>query len=98
MIHNICTKIQNPMCNSSFEIFDTDFPMYYIGLRDGKKEKEGNINLSSFVFCLTLYLATLNMQHNVKTLALIEAKKFVTENLLGKKNGQIKGMISTYMP
>ena len=37
--------------------------MYYIRVRDGKKEKEGKINLpvSSFVFCPTIYLATLNV-------------------------------------
>ena len=31
------------MRSSSWEIFDTNFPMYYIGARDGiwKKEKEG---------------------------------------------------------
>ena len=34
--------------------------MYYIGVRDGKKEKEGKINLS-FVFCPKIYLATLNV-------------------------------------
>ena len=34
--------------------------MYYIGVRDGKKKKEGKINLSS-VFCPTKYLATLNV-------------------------------------
>ena len=34
--------------------------MYYIGVRDGKKEKEGRINLS-FVFCHTIYLAILNV-------------------------------------
>ena len=33
--------------------------MYYVGVRDGEKEKEGKINLS-FVFCPTIYLATLN--------------------------------------
>ena len=34
--------------------------MYYIGVRDGKKEKEDKINLS-FIFCSTIYLATLNV-------------------------------------
>ena len=53
MIHNTCTKLQNPMCNSSWGIFVTNFPMYYIGVRDGKREKEGKINLS-FVFCPTI--------------------------------------------
>ena len=47
-------------------------------------EKEGKINLS-FVFCAQ-YTWPLSMCiQNLKTLALIEAKKFVTENLLGDK-------------
>ena len=52
MIHNFCTKLQNPRCRSSWEIFVINYPMYmyYIGVRDGKKGKEGKINLSSFVF------------------------------------------------
>ena len=58
LIHNTCTKLQNPTCNSSREIFVTNFPMYYTGVIDGKKEKEGKINIS-FVFCPTIYLATL---------------------------------------
>ena len=61
MIHNICIKLQNPMCNSSWEIFVTNFPMYYTGVRDRKKENEGKINLSSFVFCPTIKLATLKV-------------------------------------
>ena len=39
VIPNICTKFQNPRHSSSWEIFDTNFPMYYIGVRDGKNEK-----------------------------------------------------------
>ena len=42
VIPNICTKFQNPRRR---EIFDTNFPMYYIGVRDGKGEKGGK-NLS----------------------------------------------------
>ena len=34
--------------------------MYYIGVKDGKKEKEGKMNYS-FVFCPTIFLATLNV-------------------------------------
>ena len=45
-----------------------------------KRGKEGKINLSSFVFCPTVYLATLNVY-----LALIQDEKFVAENLLGEK-------------
>ena len=35
------TKFQNVRRSSSWEMFDTNFPMCYIGVRDGKKEKEG---------------------------------------------------------
>ena len=43
VIPNICTKFQNPRCSCFWEIFDTNFPTYYIGVRDGKRkmEKEG---------------------------------------------------------
>ena len=63
MIHNICTKLQNPTCNISWEISVTNFPMYYIGVRDGKKEKEDKINIS-FVFCPTICFTTLNVYKN----------------------------------
>ena len=58
-------SLQTPTCNSSCEIFATNFPMYYIGVRDGKKEKEGKINLS-FVFCPTIYLATLKVYTKIE--------------------------------
>ena len=54
-------------------------------MRDGKKEKESKINLSSFVFCPTIYLATQCVYKNLMTLALIEDENFVTENLLGER-------------
>ena len=52
--------------------------MYYIGVRDGKKEKwkkKAKINLSILIFFLTIYLATLKVYTKLKTLALIEAEK-----------------------
>ena len=52
VIPNICTKYQNPRRSSSWEIFDTNFPMYYIGVKDRKKEKwkkKAKINLSILV-------------------------------------------------
>ena len=39
VIPNICTKFQNPRCSYSWEIFDTNFTIYYIGVRDGKNNK-----------------------------------------------------------
>ena len=64
VIPNICTKFQNPRRSSSWQIFHTNFPMYYIGVNDGKKEKWDKIvkiNLSILVFCPTIYLATPKM-------------------------------------
>ena len=58
------TQFQNPPHSSSWEIFDTNFPMYYIGVRDGKKEKWKKmvkINLSILDFCPTIYLANLKV-------------------------------------
>ena len=36
---NNFTKLQNPRRSSSSEIFGATFPMYYIGMSDGKKEE-----------------------------------------------------------
>ena len=50
---NVWTNFQNPVSHGSWEIFDTNFPMPYIWVRDGKwktMEKEGKINHSSFSF------------------------------------------------
>ena len=44
-------------------MFDANFPMYYIGVRDGKKEKwkkKAKIILSILIFFPTILLATLN--------------------------------------
>ena len=49
--------------------------MYYIGVREGKKEKEGKIHLS--LFSVPHYTWPLSMCiQNLKTVALTEAKKF----------------------
>ena len=64
VITNICTIFQNPKRSSSWEIFVTNFPMYYIGVRDENKEKWKNkakINHSILVFFPTIYLATLKV-------------------------------------
>ena len=35
----VCTKFQNPRSNSSREIFDENFNIHYLGVRDRKREK-----------------------------------------------------------
>ena len=60
MIQNINFVPNYKILRAIVQIFATNFPMYSIGVRDGKKEKEGKLNLS-FVFCPTTYLAFLNV-------------------------------------
>ena len=50
-IPNICSKLHIPKCSSSWEMLDTSFPMYYIGVRDIM----ANINLGILVFFPTIY-------------------------------------------
>ena len=45
LIISVCTKFQNSRSSSSGEIFDENFHMHYLGVRDGKRkkiEKEGD--------------------------------------------------------
>ena len=60
--------------------------MYYIGhCGSGRCKKKAKIN-TAVLFSVPQYAWPLSMCiQNLKTLALIEAKKFVTENLLGVK-------------
>ena len=51
VIINVCTKLKNPRSSS----FDPNFRMHYIGVRDGKKEKEGKINFNIVFFIYTIY-------------------------------------------
>ena len=71
--------------------------MYCIGVRDGRK---GEIRQNkSELFSVSQYTWPLSMCiQNLKTLALKEAKKCVTENLLGEKEKWTnKAMISSSM-
>ena len=58
VIPNICTKFQNPMCSCFWEIFDTNFPIYYIRVRDENKQPKGQRSLT-WVQCINVNLATL---------------------------------------
>ena len=63
-------------------------------MRDGKKEKEGKINL--FCFLSHNILGHSQCVYKIWRLALIEAKKFVTQNLLEEKvRSTNKAMISS---
>ena len=69
--------------------------MYYIGMRDGQKEKwkkKAKINHSILVYFPTIYLAPLKVYKKLKTLALIGAETSATEIFTGerakKRNGK----------
>ena len=40
VIPNVCVKFQNPKLCSSCEIFDENFPIHYIGVRERKGGKD----------------------------------------------------------
>ena len=98
MIHqptvHVWTKFQLCVPLSPWEKKDEFFIQISLCITlEWEMEKTRNL---SFVFCLSIYLATLN----VYTKSLIEAKKYmyVTENLLGEKEKWLnKGMISSSM-
>ena len=82
VIPNMCNKFQNPRHSNSWEIFDTNFPMYYIRVRDEKrkngKRRQKLITASCFSF----------PQYT-------RSRKICDRNFYWrKKNGQIKGIIS----
>ena len=85
VISKICTKFQNPRHSSSWEIFDTNFPMYYIGVR-WKKRKNGKrrqklITASWFSFPQYTWPLSGCIQ-NLKTPAVIGAENSVTKCLI----------------
>ena len=102
VIPKICycsTKFPNPRCRCSLEIFDTNFPMYYIGVRDGimqKWKKKARINLSIWIFFPTIYLAALNVSTKFEDFGSHRSGKTLLQKFLLErmKNKQMKGMIS----
>ena len=107
VIPNICTKFQNPKHSSSWVILDTNFPVYYIEMRDEKKGKMKNRSIkyiSASWFSVPKYTWPLwKCRRNLTTLAFIEAEKSVTENLIGgnekwtnKENGKNRRQIFFY--
>ena len=88
VIPNICTKFQNPRCSSSWEVFDTNFPMYCIGVRDWKrkngKRRQKLITASWFSFPQHIWPVSRCIQ-NLKTLALIGAKISMIEIFIGER-------------
>ena len=55
LISDVCTKFQNSRSSSPRVIFDENFHIHYLGVRDLKKEKiekEGKIKSQHPWFCL----------------------------------------------
>ena len=86
VIPNICAKFQNLRCSSFWEIFDTNFPMYYIGVRDGKMQKRRQKLTSASWFSFPQYTWHHSQGvYKIWRLSFIEAEKFVTEIFIGEK-------------
>ena len=101
VLPNICTKFPNPRRSSSWEIFDTNFPLYYfIGVRDEKREKwkkKAKINHSILVLSHNI-LGTSQGVYEIWRGTVIEAETSVTKCFIREKeNGQIKGLKSSSM-
>ena len=59
--------------------------MCYIGVTEGKIEKEGKMSFSIVIFIYTIHLAYLKVYTNLKTLAPIGAERSATEISIGEK-------------
>ena len=59
--------------------------MSYIGVTEGKNEKEGKMSFSIFIFIYTVHFAYLKVYTKFETLAPRGAEKSVTENSFGEK-------------
>ena len=57
----VYTKFHNPKSNSCRENSDKNVHMRYIGVTEGKIEKEGKMSLSIFIFIYTIHLAYLKV-------------------------------------
>ena len=59
--------------------------MYYIGVTEGKNEKEGKMSLSIFIFIYIIHLAYLKVNTKFGTLAPIGVAKSATDIFIGEK-------------
>ena len=59
--------------------------MCYIGVTEGKIEKEAKMSFSIFIFIYTIHLAFLKVYTKFETLAPIGAERSATEIFIGEK-------------
>ena len=61
VISDVCTKFQNSRSSSSCEIFDENFHIHFIGVRDRKKKqkKKAKIKLSTLILFTVIHLVVL---------------------------------------
>ena len=57
----VYTKFHNPKSSSCRENSDKNIHMCYIGVTEGKIEKEGKMSFSIFIFIYTIHLAYLKV-------------------------------------
>ena len=85
-------QLQNPRRSSSCEIFDEKFHIYYNGVRDRKRctlKKMAKINPSTLILFSHTWASWRCIQ-NLKTLALTEAEKSMTEKYCRNKENDMQ--------
>ena len=85
VIPNICTKFQNPRRSSSREIFDTNFTMYYIGVRNGKMGKRRQKVITESWFSFPQYSWPISRYIQNSKTDVIGAENSVTIFFFGEK-------------
>ena len=59
--------------------------MCYIGMKEGKIEKEGKMSLSIFIFIYTIHLVYLKVYTKFENTGTIGAERSATEIFIGEK-------------
>ena len=80
----VYTKFHNPKSSCCWEISDEKYLMCYIGVTEGKTEKEAKWALASLFSFTQCYKPTWRCTQNMKTLAPIGTQKFATEIFIGE--------------
>ena len=74
------TRFHNPKSSRTKNVH-----MCYIGVKEGKIEKEGKLSFTIFIFIYIIHLAYLKVYTKLETLAPIGTKKSATEIFIGEK-------------
>ena len=104
VLSSIFSKFQISRCSSSWETFDTNFPMHCIGVRDGKKIKWKKRRPNKFQHHVFLHTISSTLSRCIQSLkALAPMMKSGAKNVIGEKekwinNGNDKQFLGAVVP